>query len=143
MKAKATRAPSIDQTSAASNCDFAGQALDIQSLALAGKALFEQEDDGCMPDLGRLLGVIAERSGDLYAELAVKGGAAIGDPGPVMDPKMDAGTISDTLRYAQQDDAGPDRVLLELVQVIKPYCQSGEARAKLPDLLLTAGQAGT
>lgn len=73
---RSTRSPKIDQTSAASTSDFAGLALDIQSLALAGKALFEQEDDGNMPDLGRLLGVIAERACDLYAELAVEGGAA-------------------------------------------------------------------
>ncbi len=70
------RAPKIDRTDAAIPSDFAGLALDIQSLALAGKALFEQEDDGNMPDLGRVLGVIAERASDLYAELAVKGGAA-------------------------------------------------------------------
>ena len=70
------RAPKIDRTDAAIPSEFAGLALDIQSLALAGKALFEQEDDGNMPDLGRVLSVIAERAGDLYAELAVEGGAA-------------------------------------------------------------------
>lgn len=73
---RTTPAPKSDPTDAATPSDFAGRALDIQSLALAGKAMFEQEDDGNMPDLGRVLSVIAERAGDLYAELAAEGGAA-------------------------------------------------------------------
>ena len=56
------------------NHDAAGRALDIKSLAMAGKALFEAEDDGEMSDLGRLLGVIAERADNLYADL-MEGGA--------------------------------------------------------------------
>lgn len=47
--------------------------LDIKALAVAGKALFEAEDDGNMPDLGRLLSMIAERADELYADLVVEG----------------------------------------------------------------------
>ena len=53
--------------------------------------------------------------------------------------KLDASTILDTLSYAQNDDADPDRVLFELVEVLKPYCQRRESRRMLPVLLRKVG----
>ena len=54
-------------------------ACDIKVLAQSAKALFDQEDDGEMPDINRMLAIIAERAEALAGIVGLqttKGGAA-------------------------------------------------------------------